>query len=60
MTPTPIIIAPEAPLPEAARIMAEYGVHHLAVVENRHRFLGILSSLDIVRAMADGQLPGSV
>jgi CBS domain-containing protein len=59
MTPTPIIIAPEAPLPEAARIMAEYGVHHLAVVENRHRFLGILSALDIVRAMADGQLPGS-
>jgi CBS domain-containing protein len=60
MMPTPIIIPPDAPLSEAARIMVEYGVHHLAVVENRHRFLGVLSSLDIVRAMADGQLPGSM
>lgn len=53
MTPTPIVIGPEAPLSEAARIMVEYGVHHLAVVENRHRFLGLLSSLDIVRALAE-------
>jgi len=35
--------------------MVEYGVHHLAVAENRHRFLGILSSLDIVRALADNK-----
>lgn len=53
MTPTPIVIGPEAPLSEAARIMVEYGVHHLAVVGNRHRFLGILSSLDLVRALAE-------
>ena len=55
MTPTPIVIGPEAPLPEAARIMVEYGIHHLAVTENRHRFLGVLSALDIVRAVAAGQ-----
>jgi CBS domain-containing membrane protein len=58
MTPTPIVIGPEAPLSEAARIMVEYGVHHLAVVENRHRFLGVLSSLDIVRALAENQSLG--
>ena len=58
MTPTPIIIGPEAPLPEAARIMVEYGVHHLAVVENGRRFLGILSSLDVVRALAENHVNG--
>jgi CBS domain-containing protein len=58
MTPTPIVIGPEAPLAEAARIMIEYGVHHLAVIENRHRFLGVLSSLDIVRALAENQSVG--
>jgi CBS domain-containing protein len=55
MTPTPIEIGPEAPVPEAARLMMEYGIHHLAVTEARHRFLGVLSALDIVRAVADGQ-----
>jgi CBS domain-containing protein len=54
MTPTPIVIGPEVPLPEAARIMVEYGIHHLAVTENKHRFLGVLSSIDIVRAVAEG------
>lgn len=53
MTPTPIVVGPEAPLSEAARIMTEYGIHHLAVTENRHRFLGVLSSLDILRAVAE-------
>jgi CBS domain-containing protein len=48
------VIGPEVPLPEAARIMVEYGIHHLAVTENKHRFLGVLSSIDIVRAVAEG------
>lgn len=52
MTPTPIVIGPETPLPEAAEVMIEYGIHHLAVIENNHRFLGILSALDILRAVA--------
>lgn len=54
MTPTPIAIGPEAPLPEAARIMIEYGIHHLAVTEKKQRFLGVLSSLDVLRAVAEG------
>lgn len=58
MTPTPIVIGPEASLPETARVMVEYGVHHLAVVENGHRFLGILSTLDIVRTLAEEESLG--
>jgi len=38
-----------------AQIMVEYGVHHLAVTENEHRFLGLLSALDIVRAVPESQ-----
>lgn len=53
MTPTPIVIGPEATCSEAARIMIEFGIHHLAVTENKQRFLGVLSSLDILRAMAE-------
>jgi CBS domain-containing protein len=53
MRPTPIVIGPEVPLPEAARIMVEYGIHHLAVTE-KNRFLGLLSALDILRATAEG------
>jgi CBS domain-containing protein len=41
-----------------ARNMVEYGVHHLAVVENRHRFLGVLSTLDVVRALAENRAFG--
>lgn len=52
MTPTPIEIAPEAPLAEAARIMVDYGIHHLAVTERKHRFLGVLSSMDVLRTVA--------
>jgi CBS domain-containing protein len=53
MTPLPFDVAPEAPLVEAAKRMIENDVHHLVVTERRDQFLGIVSSMDIVRAVAD-------
>jgi CBS domain-containing protein len=53
MTPLPFDVAPEAPLTEAAKRMIENDVHHLVVTERRDQFLGIVSSMDIVRAVAD-------
>lgn len=53
MTPVPFDIAPEATLVEAAKRMIENDVHHLVVTERRDQFLGIVSSMDIVRAVAD-------
>ena len=53
MTPTPIEIAPEDTLVEAARVMVENEIHHLAVTERRRQFLGILSSMDVLRALAE-------
>ena len=53
MTPVPFDVAPDASLIEAAKRMIENDVHHLVVTERRDQFLGILSSLDIVRAVAE-------
>ena len=53
MTPVPFDVAPEASLVEAAKRMTENDVHHLVVTERRDQFLGIVSSMDIVRAVAD-------
>lgn len=51
MTPTPVEIGSDAPVSEAARLVVDFGIHHLAVTEPRHRILGIISSLDVVRAL---------
>jgi CBS domain-containing protein len=50
-------IGPEAPLAEAARIMAEHEVSHLVVVV-AGRPTGVLSTLDIARAAAGGDAHG--
>jgi len=44
-------IGPDAPLTEAARIMADLRVNHLVVV-HAERPIGILSTADIARAIA--------
>ena len=49
MTKEPKTVAPEAELEEAARIMEQYAVHRLPVVE-QDRLVGILSLKDIARA----------
>lgn len=53
MTPTPIEVAPEETLVEAARIMVRNNIHHLAVTERKHQFLGILSTMDVLRSLAE-------
>lgn len=47
-----ICIAPSAPISEAAALMLERRVHRLLVVED-DRLSGILSSLDLVRLLAN-------
>lgn len=47
-----IFVSPDVALEDAARDMAERGVHRLLVLENA-RLRGILSSLDVVRAVAE-------
>lgn len=51
MTPTVVSVSPGATLQEACMQMAKESIHRLLVVEEG-RLVGILTSFDVVRAMA--------
>lgn len=54
MTPEAETIAPDTNLREVARRMVDGGIHRLLVVEDG-RLAGILSTIDILRALADSR-----
>jgi chloride channel protein, CIC family len=55
MTPRPYTVAPDEDVREAARQMLYAEVHRLFVAEG-DRLVGVLSTSDIVRAVATGKL----
>ena len=54
---TPLVtVASDNPLASAAELMAEYGNAHLAVIDpDTGRPVGVVSTLDVVRAVAAGR-----
>jgi CBS domain-containing protein len=56
MTPIPFTLPEEASIADAARLMADAGVHRVPVV-SRGRCVGIVSSLDVLRWLAKNALP---
>jgi CBS domain-containing protein len=56
---TPLVsVAADSPIGEAGSLMAQYGVAHLAVTEPASRRpIGVISTLDIARAVAAGHGP---
>lgn len=54
LTPDPVTIGADAPIEEAAAIMARRGLKRLPVVDAERRLLGILSRVDVLRAFAEG------
>jgi len=50
-----VTISPEAPVREAATLMADRGVNRLPVTERRH-LVGIVTRGDIVRAIAESKV----
>jgi CBS domain-containing protein len=54
MTPRPLTVDPEADVREAARQMLYAEVHRLFVVAD-DRLVGVISTTDIVRAVATGK-----
>ncbi|MCD6400795.1 MAG: CBS domain-containing protein [Anaerolineales bacterium] len=54
MTPNPKIISPQAPLVEAAKLLLEYDIRALPVVENE-RLVGIISVQDILRTIVENE-----
>lgn len=50
-----ITVRPGLGLREAAAAMVRYGVHHVVVADpERHTPVGVLSTLDVIRTLADG------
>lgn len=55
MRRSPITVEPTTPVTEAARLMTRQRVHHLLVVDGCGRLVGLVSSFDVVRWVADEQ-----
>ena len=55
MTPELITVSADAPVREVARLMVERHIHRLLVTQDR-TLLGLISSSDLVRLIADGRL----
>ncbi|MCA9650670.1 MAG: CBS domain-containing protein [Myxococcales bacterium] len=44
---------------EAARVIAHTGFHHLVVVDGKHRAVGFISAIDVIRAQQGWTRPGA-
>lgn len=55
MTTELVAVSGDRPVREVAQMMVNRGVHRLLVTEGR-RLLGLVTTLDLVRAIADGKL----
>lgn len=55
MTHTPVAVDPETSLVAASSLMTRNRIHHLAVTDGQRKLRGILSSMDILRALAESQ-----
>ena len=55
MTPKPVTIGPDATIREAAQQLLYADVHRLFVVDG-DRLVGVISTTDLVRALANGQI----
>lgn len=58
MTPDPVTVAVDTLLPKLAQKMVDAHVHRIIVVDERNRPVGIVSSTDILAAIARGPLDG--
>jgi len=59
---TPLVsVAADSSIAEAGSLMSQYGIAHLAVTDSvSRRPIGVISTLDVARAVAVGHGPGEV
>jgi CBS domain-containing protein len=55
MAPSPTTVSADQPLREVAQMLVDQHIHRVPVVEGE-RLVGILTSLDVVRLVAEGGL----
>ncbi len=54
MTPDPVMVRADTPLPKLAQEMVDAHVHRIIVVDRRNRPVGVVSSTDILATIARG------
>ena len=52
MTPDPVTAPPETPIARLAQMMVDAHIHRLIIVDEQHHPIGIVSTTDIVAAVA--------
>lgn len=52
MTSDPLTVTPDMPVAEVARLMSEYGIHRVFVVDEDRRLQGVISAFDFVQLVA--------
>jgi CBS-domain-containing membrane protein len=52
MTPDPVMARPETPIARLAQMIVDAQIHRLIIVDEQHRPIGIVSTTDIVAAVA--------
>ena len=53
MTPDPITVTPDAPVEEAAKLIAKHKHNRLPVVDDGGRLVGVVTRLDVLDAITD-------
>jgi CBS-domain-containing membrane protein len=54
MTSDPVTVSPTVPIQELSRIMLDAHIHRVVVVDSQHRPIGVISSTDVLAAVAHG------
>jgi CBS-domain-containing membrane protein len=57
MTPDPVAVSPDTQIDELARMMLNAHIHRLVVLDSARRPIGIITSTDILAAVAHGGVP---
>lgn len=55
MSPHPITILPDTHLDECVRLMEKHGIYHLAVVDEKGKYRGMISVQDLLRVIASDE-----
>jgi len=50
-----ITVSPNMTFDDSLRLMEQWGVHHLVVLDDQHEFLGMLSVNDLLKAMVSDE-----
>jgi CBS-domain-containing membrane protein len=58
MSPVVFAVKSDEPVLDAAKRMVETGCHRLVVIDDHGHLAGIISTMDVVRALVSGRLSG--